>query len=176
MFSDRLAMWTYPLIAALLAVVLYVNPLPLLGSLAVSLGCGCWLLYAWWTDRRPPDCPKPLAGLITLLPGHLLLLFAVLFTSGADPWLVAVWLLVIPSTIVYDAVGRSAHGWTGRTSISAGSYAIIWAALLFLLERAIVVGRGLEGSVAAVLAACFAVFGCGFIYVGIQRHRRAGQP
>ena len=174
MFADRLAMWTYPLIAALLAVVLLVNRVPLAWSLLVTAGSLCWLLYAWWSDRQT-DGPKPLAGLITLLPGHLLLLFAVLFTAGADLALMIVWLLVIPWTIIYDAAGRSTYGWKGRTSISAGSYAIIWAALLFLLERVIVVGRGLEGSVAAVLAACFAVFGCGFIYVGIQRHRRAGR-
>ncbi len=174
MFSDRLAFWTYPLIAALLVIVLLVNSTPLLWSVLVTVGCLGWLGYAWWMDQKA-DRPKPLAGLITLLPGHLLLLFAILFTSGSDLWLMVVWLLVIPWTIVYDAVGRSASGWTGRTSISAGSYAIIWAALLFLLERVIVAGRGLEGSVAAVLAACFAVFGCGFIYVGIQRHRRAGR-
>lgn len=174
MFSDRLALWTYPLILALLGIVLFINATPLVWSILVTVGCLSWLVYAWWTDRDV-DRPKPLAGLITLLPGHLLLLFAILYTSGPDLWPMVVWLLVIPWTIVYDAVGRSVFGWTGRTSISAGSYAIIWAALLFLLERVIIAGRGLEGSVAAVLAACFAVFGCGFIYVGIQRHRRAGQ-
>ncbi|MBN1859811.1 hypothetical protein JW848_11505 [Candidatus Bipolaricaulota bacterium] len=172
MSSDRLAPWTYPLIVALAAIVLFVNSAPLVWSLFVGLGCLAWLVYAWRTNRRT-DCPKPLAGLIALLPGHLLLLFAILFTAGADRWLMIVWLLVIPWTIVYDAVGRSAYGWRGRTSISAGSYAIIWSALLFLLERAIVVGRELEGSAGAVIAACFAVFGCGFVFVGIQRHRRA---
>ncbi len=176
MFSDRLAPWTYPLIVALAAMVLFVNSTPLVWSLLVSLGCLIWLFYAWRTDTsRPSDRPKPLAGLITLLPGHLLLLFAILFTAGANRRLMIVWLLVIPLTILYDAVGRSARGWKGRTSISAGSYAIIWSALFFLLERVIVVGRAVGGSVATAVAVCFAAFGCGFVFIGIQRHRRAGR-
>jgi hypothetical protein len=167
-----LAPWTYPFLIVLAGLALWAGRLPVAAAAAVAVEMTAVLAYLVLFTRRPPHrvAPSPILG---LLPGHLLVLFALtLVVPGGGPW-VYLWLAVPALSVVYDAASRWPLPDRIALSISLLAYAILWASLVTLLERIIVLGRGLEGRTEVLVAAVLGGAGAGFIALGIYRHRRA---
>ena len=174
MISPRppLQPWTFPFLLALTGVIIYVGSLSVTISLAICAEVVGLLVYVAASRRRVAGSAPP-SNLLSLLPGHLLLLLCLcLVTPGGSPW-VYLWLPVPVLTVAYDAVFRWRVSRRCAMSISLGAYAILWASLVTLLERIIVLGRGLEGYAESAIAAVLGVAGAAFIALGVYRHRRA---
>ncbi len=162
--------WTLPFLWILIALVARVGTLPT-AMIGVTVVEGLFVSgYVILRSRRDPTAVQPVARLLPLLPGHLLvlLMLALLDSPGMLAWL---WTLVPAATVAYDIVGRcAALSGKQRMSISMILYGILWGDLLFLLERAVILHRGIQGTGEIVIAAAFGLLGALFLWVGAVRH------
>jgi len=171
--ATTLPTWSYPLVLGLVGIVLYVGNLPLGLKAGIGVESLLFLGYLVYRVRRPAQVSRPVAKLLPLFPGHLLLLFALSLLPNPQTTLAVAWMVVPVATISYDIVGQ----WPTqrerlRMSILVGLYCIIWADLFFLLERVIALGRNLSGNAEIIVVAVFGVVGIAFIFVGAYRHWR----
>ena len=166
--------WSIPLLLVILGILLLIGNLSATMSLVVGIEVVASCVYVLWRGRREPSASRAPANLLSLFPGHLLLLLGVSLLDAPDG-LVAVWLVLPILTIVYEEAGsRMRAGWA-RTSILVGGYAILWVVLFALLERLIAIGRALDLRGEIIAASAIGVFGLLFITLGIYRHVRAGK-
>jgi hypothetical protein len=174
--TSSLPTWSYPLLLALLGIVLAVGHLspPLQAGVAVeSL---LFLGYLAFRSRREPQESHAVANLLPLFPGHLLLLFALSLLPETKTYTVFLWMILPAVSLLYDVVARWEGDWErARMSILATLYCIIWAALFILLERVIVLGRGLQGRDEIKLIVVFGVVGVIFLGLGVYRHWHASR-
>ena len=172
--ATTLPTWSYPLVLGLVGIVLYAGNLPLGLKAGIGVESLLFLAYLVYRARRPAQAPRPLAKLLPLFPGHLLLLFAVSLLPTPQTILAITWMVVPVATILYDVVGHWQIQQKERllVSILAGLYCIIWADLFFLLERVIALGRKVSGNAEIIVAAVFGVVGTAFLFVGAYRHWR----
>lgn len=173
MKSVLLPTWSYPFVLGLVGIVLFVGNL----SPAMQAGIGVesllFLSYVFWRARGHPHTSRPVANLLPLFPGHLLLLFALALRPVPSTALVVAWTVVPVATICYDIVTR----WPIRSerlkfSLLVSLYCIIWADLFFLLERVIALGRNISGKIEIIIGAVFGVVGIAFLCLGAYRHWR----
>jgi hypothetical protein len=162
--------WALPLVLALLGIVILVGNLGTAVRIAVSAEVLLFCGYIVYRQRRTDETAATVSSLVSLFPGHLLLLLAISTLDRPDP-LAALWLAVPAATIAHDAAIR----WKSarkrvRLSILVGLYAIIWADLFVLLERTIAVKRQFSLVEELIIAAAFVVVGSLFIGLGIYRH------
>jgi len=160
--------WSIPLVLALLGIVLAVGNLGLAAGIVVSaetiLFCGYLVVRA----RRSVE--RPVANLMTLFPGHLLLLLGIASLERPDPWAL-LWAIVPVATIAYDAIAASLRpGGRRRLSILIGLYGILWADLFVLLERFIVLKRRSPRGEEMIIAAVLGTVGALFVGLGVYRH------
>jgi len=168
--TTSLPVWSIPFLLVLVAIIGFVGQLSP-AALAVAVGETVLVcLYLLYKSRRPVELPRPVSNLMSLVPGHLLVLLivALLETPGLLAWL---WTILLPVTILYDIVGCSARIRPKvRLSISSILYGILWADLFFLLERAIVLHRRIEGNQEIMIVAAVGLVGALFVSLGVYRH------
>lgn len=164
--------WSYPLILALLGIVLWI------GNISPSLKAGLaaeTLLFLGYlmVFSRGKRTTSSGAKLISMFPAHLLLLLVILLLPSFSIRLIFAWMVVPVATIGYHFIAsRSLFSDGASKSILSGLYCIIWADLFFLLERAIALGRGLTDNEEIVVMAVFCVIGAIFLSIGVYRHLR----
>ncbi len=174
--ASSIPSWSYPLLLALLGIILAVGHLspPLQAGVAVeSL---LFLAYLALRARREPQESHAVANLLPLFPGHLLLLFALSLLPETKTYIVLLWMILPVVSVLYDLVAGWAGDWERtRMSILATLYCIIWAALFILLERVIALGRGLQGREEIKLIVVFGMVGVIFLGLGVYRHWHASK-
>ncbi|HDL86378.1 MAG TPA: hypothetical protein ENH11_08665, partial [Candidatus Acetothermia bacterium] len=74
--TDSLPVWSYPLVLALLGIIIAVGRLSTLLQIAVSVETLLFIAYLVIRSRRNITVSHAVANLLPLFPGHLLLLFA----------------------------------------------------------------------------------------------------
>ena len=162
--------WSYPFILALLGIVLFFGHLSRAWQGAIggeSVGFIAYLIArAHWHGES-----HAVANLISLFPGHLLLLFGIGALSPPPGLLLGLWMIIPAASVIYDVIGIIRPR-RGQTSTLAGIYCIIWADLFFLLERIINLGRGLSSGEELIVAAVFVGVGAPFLGIGVYRHVR----
>jgi hypothetical protein len=167
--------WAIPLVLAELGIVLFVGGLsPVLGAIAASetLLAAAYVLRS--ARRAPGRPPGPVSNVLSLFPGHLLLLLGISLLPNPDG-LAALWAVVPIVSVGYDLAATHGPKGRARTSTLIGLYAILWAVLFTLLERVIAIGRGFERGEEAIAVVVLGAFGVLFISLGIYRHWRAGK-
>jgi len=166
--KQELPPWSYPFLLALLGIVVYVgNFTPTWAGILAGESIG-FIGYLLVRARMPARSPTGRANVISLFPGHLLLLFAIGVLSHPPVYLLAAWMVIPAASLAYDLAARSG----ARKSILAGLYCIIWADLFAILERVIGLGRELSGKGELILAVVFVVVGVPFLWTGAYRHLR----
>lgn len=169
--ASSLPTWSYPLLLALLGVVLAIGHLPPVLQIGVALESLLFLAYLAFRARREPRERHAVANLLPLFPGHLLLLFALSLLPETKTCIVLLWMLLPAVSVLYDVVAGWAGDWErARMSILATLYCIIWTALFTVLERIIALGRGLQGREETKLLVVFGVVGVIFLGLGVYRH------
>ena len=169
--TPPLALWALPFVLVLLGVALFFGHFSLSVALFAAAATMCAIVYVAFGERVRRGGGRPVASLLALLPGHLLLLFA-LGTLSRPDLLGLIWGSLPLASLVYDWVStRQPFPW--RRSILTGLYAIIWLVVFFLLERLIAERKGLSGHAEIVAAVAFGAIGVAFVVTGIVRHRRA---
>ena len=169
--ATTLPAWSYPLVLGLVGIVLYVGNLPLGLKAGIGVESLLFLGYLIYRARQPAQASRPVAKLLPLFPGHLLLLFALSLLPNPQTALAIAWTVVPIATICYDSIARwSTPTQRLRMSLLVGLYCIIWADLFFLLERVIAFGKNVSGNVEIIVAAVFGLIGTAFIFVGVYRH------
>ncbi|MEA1871457.1 MAG: hypothetical protein U9N00_04625, partial [Candidatus Bipolaricaulota bacterium] len=144
--ASSLPTWSYPLLLALLGIVLVVGHLSPPLQVGVAAESLLFLAYLAFRSRRESQESHAVANLLPLFPGHLLLLFALSFLPETQTYIVLLWMILPVVSVLYDVVAGLAGDWErARMSILAILYCIIWTALFILLERIIALGRGLQG-------------------------------
>jgi hypothetical protein len=169
-----LPLWSIPLLAAVGGIILFVGNLSPLLCAVVAAETLVVCLYLFLRARWTRVSPRPISNVLSLFPGHLLLLLVIALLDAPNG-LAAVWAAVPAVSIAYDLVSRHAPRGRGRTSMLIGLYAILWAALFALLERVVVLHRALEWGEEVIVAAAFGLFGILFLSLGIYRHWRGGK-
>lgn len=164
--------WSYPLLLALAGIVILVGRLSAHVAAIVACEVLVSLGYLIATRAHVPRT-KPVSNLIALLPGHLLLLLALTLVVDRGGDYVYLWIALPVVTLAYDASFRWSPRGVLALSIPVTLYAILWASLITLLERIVVLARGLGGQSEFVIAAILGVAGVGFIALGIYRHWRS---
>ena len=91
----------------------------------------------------------PVSNLIALLPGHLLLLLALTHVIDRGGAYVYLWIALPIVTLAYDISHRWAPDWRLAVSIPILLYAILWASLITLLERIVVLGGESAGNLSS---------------------------
>jgi hypothetical protein len=170
-----LPIWSVPLLLVVVGIVLFIGNLsPTLAAVA-ALETVAYSAYVIARARWKIDAPRPVANVLPLFPGHLLLLLAISMLPDPDS-LAALWTIVPIASIAYDVatVWRPKQT-AGRASILATLYCIIWADLFYLLERVIAQKRAFSRNEEIIAAAAFGGGGILFLIVGIYRHRRAAK-
>ena len=178
MSADRssLPVWTYPVVLALLGIVLFSGDLTGLFRIAVGVESLLVISYMLMRSVRPPSVSRAVARLLPLFPAHLLLLLAVTMLPGEAMGLVVLWMLIPLASVLYDLVASWRAVATRKAmSILSILYCIIWAVIFALLERVIVLGRGLSGGASLSVMVLLGLLGLGFISIGIYRHRRVNR-
>ena len=168
--SRGLPAWSYPLILALLGIVLFVGRFSGAWRGAIGGESLLFVLYLILRARLPNRDSPRVANVLSLFPGHLLLLFGIGSLSSPPSLLLLGWMGIPVFSILYDIVGSAR--WERRASILTGLYCIIWADLFFLLERIISLGRGLSRGEELIVSAVFGVVGVAFLGIGAYRHLR----
>jgi len=163
--------WSLPFLILLLAMTLYFGNLTLVPAVVASLETLVAVVYILAARSRPTE--KPVANVLPLLPAQMLLLFGISLLPHPGV-LALVWAVIPAASLAYDGVTRTT-AFRARTSILAGLYCILWADVIFLLERWIALGRGLTGSTSIAAAVAFGVLGGLFLITGIRRHRNAAK-
>ncbi len=163
--------WSYPLLLGLLGLVLFFGRFSLVWRVAIGGESLLFFAYLILRARTTDRGSRGVANVLSLFPGHLLLLFAVGVLSPPPVPLLALWMVIPAASVLYDVAGR-AERFRGQVSILTGLYCIIWADLFFILERAISLGRGLSRGEELIVAAVFGVVGASFLWVGAYRHLR----
>ena len=171
----QLPVWTIPFLLALVGITAFIGHLS--AAVLIVIGVETLIVSAYLVilARGEPSGRQPTSNLLSLFPGHLLVLImiAMLDQPNTLAWL---WTLVPLTTLAYDAVGRSAaFSVVVRMSISMILYGILWADLFFLLERAVVLHRQISGNGEIMIAAAFGLVGALFISLGVYRHRIAAK-
>jgi hypothetical protein len=167
--------WAIPVMLAELGIVLFVGGLsPVVGAVAASetLIAAAYVLRK--ARRAPKRPPAPVSNVLSLFPGHLLLLLGISLLPNPDG-LAGLWAAVPVVSIGYELTATHVPKGRLRTSTLIGLYAILWAVLFALLERVIAIGRGFERGEEAIAAVVLGAFGVLFISLGIYRHWRAGK-
>jgi len=173
---SSLPIWSYPLILALLGIVLFVGNLSPPLQVVVGVESILYLGYLIFRSVKPALKARAVAKLLPLFPGHLLLLFAISLLPAPPTALVILWAVIPVASVLYDLLASwSMLRERVRMSILVGLYCIIWADLFVLLERVIALGRGLSGSAEIVVAGIFGVVGTVFLFVGAYRHWRVSK-
>ncbi len=168
--------WSYPLLLALLGIILVVGHLSPPLQAGVALESLLFLAYLAFRSRREPRESHAVANLLPLFPGHLLLLFALSLLPETKTYIVLLWMVLPAVSVLYDVVAGWAGDWErARMSILATLYCIIWTALFILLERVITLGRGLQGRDEIKLIVVFGVVGVIFLGLGVYRHWHASR-
>jgi len=167
-----LPIWSLPFILALASIAALVGNLAFEALVVIGIETLGVCAYLVVRGRGKPAAAdrRPASNLVSLFPGHLLLLLilALLEDPGSLAWL---WMLIPLATVAYDATARSARLSTRRRmSISMILYVILWADLFYLLERAIVLHRQLSGGREIMIAAAFGLAGVLFLSLGVYRH------
>lgn len=166
-----LPLWLLPFVLALLALSLVLGKFGLAASAAAAASTCVAVGYGIWAARRRRTAIRPVANLLALLPGHLLILFG-LGTLSRPDLLALVWCALPVGSALYD-VASARTSFCGRASILSGLYGILWLVVFFLLERLIVEGKGITGHAAIVTAVAFGAIGVLFVVTGTMRHLRA---
>jgi hypothetical protein len=168
--KPSLPVWSIPFLLVLMGISAFVGHLPA-AAMAVAGGETVVVcIYILLRTRTPPSDRRPVSNVVSLFPGHLLVLLivALLENPGMLAWL---WTLIPVVTIAYDWVARAPQlPMKVRMSISMILYGILWADLFFLLERAVVLHRQLQGSSEIMIAAAFGLVGALFLSMGVYRH------
>lgn len=174
---SSLPIWSYPLVLALLGIVLFVGNLSPPLQAVIGVESLLFLGYLIFRSVRPALKPRAVVRLLPLFPGHLLLLFAISLLPVPATTLVILWAIIPAASVLYDILAsRPMFKERVRMSILVGLYCIIWADLFVLLERVIALGKGLSGSAEIVVAVIFGVIGTVFLFIGAYRHWRVSKP
>ena len=174
--KDSLPAWSYPLVLALLGITLAVGHLPTFLQIAISVETLLFIVYLIIRSRRKLAADNaieshPVANLLPLFPGHLLLLFALSIIPGQNTGLVALWMIIPAVSVLYDLVSLSeGQPVPKQVSILTVLYCIIWADLFALLERVVALGRDLHGASEIKLIVVFGVLAVVFLAAGVYRH------
>ncbi len=172
--KNSLPAWSYPLIIALLGIVVAVGQLSSPLQIAVSAETVLFIAYLLVRSRRDVSESRAVSHLLPLFPGHLLLLFALSIVAGGNVLLVGLWMIIPAASVLYDYVARSKGlGSAGQVSILAVLYCIIWADLFAVLERVVAIGRDLHGAGEIKLIAGFGILAVVFLTAGVYRHLHA---
>lgn len=168
-----LPLWAIPGLLAVLALVWVVGRLSTGVAAIASLAAAVAIAYLPLSRRLRREKSGPPAGLLAMLPGHLLLLLALSWAPTSDG-LALVWAALPVISVIYDVLW---FRWRGRAlaSILGGLYAILWCVVLVLLERVIARSKGISGLEEAPVAVAFGVIAVVFVVTGVVRHRRAGK-
>ncbi len=169
--KQAIAPWFYPLLLALLGLILFVGNFTITWRAAVGGESILFLGYLFLRQRLPVRHEHIVSNVVSLFPGHLLLLFAVGILSPPSSLLIVLWMLIPVMSILYDLASGISQ-LRLRVSILAGLYCIIWADLFFILERVISLGRKLSREEELIVAAVFGVVGVSFLWIGAYRHLR----
>ena len=166
-----LPIWSVPLLLALVGIVALIGHL---SSAVLIVVIGLTLLvcaYAIVLSRRGSSPRTPTSNLLSLFPGHLLVLLIIALLEEPG-WLAWGWTIIPVATLAYDWVGRRENlSSRVRMSISIILYGILWADLFLLLERTVVLHRALTGRDEIMIAAGFGLVGALFFALGVYRHR-----
>jgi len=168
--KQPLPVWSIPFLLALVGIAALVGHLSPVVLLVVGIETVIVSAYLILRSRNESTERQPLSNLLSLFPGHLLVLIIIALLNQPEKlaWL---WTLVPLVTIAYDAVGRSLKlSSVLRVSISMFLYGILWADLFFLLERAVVLHRQISGNQEIMIAAGFGIAGALFLSLGVYRH------
>jgi len=166
--------WSIPLLLVLLGIVLFLGNLSATMSWIVGAEVVLVCVFLLWRSRQTPPSQRPVFNALALFPGHLLLLLGISLLATPDG-LAALWTAIPLLSIAYDRASAGMQAGRARRSILIGQYAILWAVLFALLDRLIVLSRGLDGRGEIIVAAAIGVFGLTFLTLGIYRHVRAGK-
>jgi len=168
--KSPLPVWSIPFLLALAGIAALVGQLSTPVLIVVGIETLLVSAYLLFRSHSEPTKRQPSSNLLSLFPGHLLVLIivAMLDRPGILAWLCTI---LAPATLAYDAVGRSERlSSLVRMSISMILYGILWTDLFFVLERAVVLHRHLSGDQEIMIAAGFSVVGVFFIALGVYRH------
>ncbi len=169
--KDTLPVWSYPLVLALLGIIIAVGHLSTALQIAVSVETILFMAYLVVRLHRDTKRTRAVSNLLPLFPGHLLLLFAISIVPGQNAGLVGLWMIIPVASILYDLVSLGEWGviWK-QVSILAVLYCIIWADLFALLERVVALGREMQGAREIKLIVVFGVLAVTFLSAGVYRH------
>jgi len=170
----ELPIWSIPLLFALLGLVFLVGDLPTIASIIVAVETVIYSVYLILRSRLTGERVRTVANVLSLYPGHILLLLAVSLVPGTA-LLAYLWAIIPIASIGYDVVSLRVAAGRLRTSTLIGLYCIIWADLFYLLERVIAIKRGFDESGEVIAAVVFGAVGILFISLGVYRHLRAGK-
>jgi hypothetical protein len=168
--KSPLPIWSIPFLLALVGIIALIGHLSPGVLLVAGIQTMLFSAYLILRSRTAPTEQRPSSNMLSLFPGHLLVLLIIALLDHPDTlaWL---WTIIPLATLAYDAVGRSARlSSVVRISISMILYGILWADLFFVLERAVVFHRQLSGEQEIMIAAGFGVVGALFISLGVYRH------
>ncbi len=170
-----MAIWQIPFILALLGIVVLVGrfgplELTMLQLVITTTATISNVVYSFFRSKRGFNRLFSRDNLLGLLPGHLLLLLAVVAVP-LTPAFVYLWILIPTLTIAYDLLANEFSVKIRiRILFVTIIYCIIWSVLFFLARQIIVAGRRElnEVTVTVIIVAGGALF----LAVAIYRHIR----
>ncbi|MCD5417744.1 hypothetical protein LR021_05285 [Candidatus Bipolaricaulota bacterium] len=173
-----MAIWQIPFILALLGIVVLVGrfgpleltALPLVMATTATISN---VVYSFLRSKRGFSRLFSRDNLLGLLPGHLLLLLAIVVVP-LTPVFVYLWTLLPIVTIGYDLLANAfSIKMRIRILILVITYCIIWTVLFFLVHQVIIAGRReLNETIVTVI---IVVGGALFLAVAIYRHVQYGK-
>jgi len=163
-----LGIWSKVAVLLLSGLVAAFGTFPLwarVGSVLVAVGGVAYLIYRERVGFRREFVK---GNLLYLLPGHVALLLGLGMVGGASALWWA-WLALIAATVAFDWNAHGPLGFEAQRRVAMALYALIWADVLFLIERLVRLGGELEGGGALALTAGIALFGVAYIGLALYR-------
>lgn len=173
--EKSLPVWSIPFLLTLAGIAALIGGLSTVVIMVIGLETLAVSAYLVIRARDERSDRRPVANLLPLFPGHLLVLIiiALLDRPNMLAWL---WTIIPVATIAYDVVGRSTRSSPkARLSISMILYCILWIDVFFLLGSAVVLHRQISGTGEIVITAAFGLAGTLFLLLGVYRHRIAAK-
>jgi len=164
-----LGIWNKVLILAAWGLILWISPWPLWINAATTACIAVIVYYLTYRERQGFKVEFVRGNLLYLMPGHVVLLFALSWIKQPVIALWWVWVALVAGTIAFDVTAQRAWPFEARRRAIVLLYVLVWSAIFFLLHQLIALGGNLDEGGWWALSWGLGLFGLAYIGLAVYR-------
>lgn len=164
-----MGIWNKVLILAVWGLMLWISPWPLWVNIATTVSIAVIVYYLTYRERRGFQVEFVKGNLLYLMPGHVMLLFALTWINQPVIALWWVWIALVAWTLAFDLAAHQGWPFPLKRATATLLYVLVWAAMFFLLHELVRLGAKLDEAGRWALSWGLGLFGLAYIGLAVYR-------